>query len=600
MIEISHDDDENLENQIELSDHKNDYLEDEEYNELEKEPSCISETQENKSLTTEIIEKSSVSKQRPVAPIDTAKLARTVRNILKDANIPQPLFANEVLGGDLNTLRNLFRYSKPWATTTSFNKRFYLRMNEWARSPEESIKVLQSKRDNEYKPVVRKDLSMISIDTQELVKTIKSTLKETHISPEAFATKVLGISLTSLEKQLNRPKPWTRCSIKWKNKYIKMYEWAKLPGSLEELNELMDSKYNDIDTIKLSSEITQILKNNKITQLAFGKEVLGLSFGTVKNMLLRPKKWSQSPYEWKRRYRKMHEWIKSPEESIIKLQALSNDKDNEDIDTVKLANEVRTRIKEEGITHWQFAKVVLGIAASAFTSMCNSSTPYALCRGRKRIMFRKLNEWIKSPEESIKLMKEELNSRTKVMDYKCSEDEIELDVFDLVVRVNKLMDKNRITKMQLSKMLDVSYEVLGELLHHPMPWIFLDLVRKNNYTKMNAWLIQNEVENELDESCDESTLENDLANAINTEQVASEFVQLLKIYGITQGYVASHKLNILTVYFEQLVSFPKPYAELKESERKIFQCMKKWMEPGEIKIMRLDYDAYLAKYHKLK
>jgi hypothetical protein len=64
--------------------------------------------------------------------------------------------------------------------------------------------------------------------------------------------------------------------------------------------------------------------------------------------------------------------------------------------------------------------------------------------------------------------------------------------------------------------------------------------------------------------------------------------------GISQGYFVM-RLKILKKYFEQLVKTPKPYADLNESERKVFQCMKRWMEPAKVTALKRDYDAFVQK-----
>jgi hypothetical protein len=147
MIEISHADDENLENQIELSGHENDNSEDEEDNELEMEHPF------EKLLTIPMFTDLSTSQNNPsksfnsftyaqgnecftakdqtffqsnpprMTPIDTIKLAKTICNILKDANIPQALFANEVLCIQFPKLSNLLYHPKPWAINTNYNNR---------------------------------------------------------------------------------------------------------------------------------------------------------------------------------------------------------------------------------------------------------------------------------------------------------------------------------------------------------------------------------------------------------------------------------------------------------------------------------------------
>jgi hypothetical protein len=271
---------------------------------------------------------------------------------------------------------------------------------------------------------------------------------------------------------------------------------------------------------------------------------------------------------------------------------------DEDIDTVKLVNEIRKKLKEENIKYWQFTKSVLGIEASTFKNMIHSPSPYAQCYGHQKEWYRKMHEWCQAPEKSIESMKL-LNSEMKVLARKF-EGEVELDVPDLVERVNKFSARHKISQNQISIELEMSEGVLMKLLQHPTPWSFLSKIRKDYYTKIHAWLIQNEEDkNESDESFDKSTPEKDESDAIDTEQVASEIVQLLKINSISHGYFARTKLKILGDYFEQLVYKPKPYKDLIESERKIFRCMKKWTEPGEVENLKRAYDAYDVKHRAI-
>jgi hypothetical protein len=132
------------------------------------------------------------------------------------------------------------------------------------------------------------------------------------------------------------------------------------------------------------------------------------------------------------------------------------------------------------------------------------------------------------------------------------------------------------------------------LLRKPAPWDLLSIYKRDFYIKIHDWLTQNEEVNDLDDK--RSIPERDQTGTINTAKVASEILQLLKINGITHAYFASQKLKIFIVVFEELVFNPKPYADLKESERRIFRCMKKWTDPEKVNDLKRDYDSYVAIY----
>jgi hypothetical protein len=332
-----------------------------------------------------------------------------------------------------------------------------------------------------------------SIDTLKLAKTMKESLKNAKISRDKFATQVLGITFSSLTNQLYRSKPWAQCCDKWKQSYQIMHEWLR---SSETLKALTSKDENTLDTIKLTDEAKKLLNDSKITYRVFAKEVLGISRYALENMIYNPKQWTQCPSEWKKRYHKMNEWIKSsPEESIILLKTLSSKNDIDDdkrdanIDTVKLVNEIKSKLKEEKIPHWLFAKNVLEIPTPSFSFLLLKPKPYEKSLEKTKELYRKMNEWLKSPKESIEAMKMLTNKL---------DGEVELDTHDLIERVNKLSARLQITKSKISSVLDISYNVLLKLLHQPVPWRLLTKLKKEYYTKIHDWLLQKENENESD------------------------------------------------------------------------------------------------------
>jgi hypothetical protein len=185
----------------------------------------------------------------------------------------------------------------------------------------------------------------------------------------------------------------------------------------------------------------------------------------------------------------MYEWIKSPGESIALLKTLNTKKgydDNANIDHAQLVNEIKKKLIQEKIPRWLFAKDVLGISIRSFSKMLQRSTPYALCKGYTRKLYRKMHDWIQTPKESIEALKM-LTDR--------QEEEVELDAFELVERVNKLSARLKIRKWEISLILNLSYSILSKLLHDPAPWHLLTKLKKDYYTRIHAWLIQNEDKN---------------------------------------------------------------------------------------------------------
>ena len=77
-----------------------------------------------------------------------------------------------------------------------------------------------------------------------------------------------------------------------------------------------------LDTADVSQKIREILSSNNIGQRLFAKHVLGLSQGTVSELLSKPKHWDKLTEKGRESYRKMHAWA-SDENNVLSLKAIS-------------------------------------------------------------------------------------------------------------------------------------------------------------------------------------------------------------------------------------------------------------------------------------
>ena len=77
-----------------------------------------------------------------------------------------------------------------------------------------------------------------------------------------------------------------------------------------------------LDTAEVSSRIREILSAHNIGQRLFAKHVLGLSQGTVSELLSKPKHWDKLTEKGRESYRKMHAWSLN-ENNVLDLKAIS-------------------------------------------------------------------------------------------------------------------------------------------------------------------------------------------------------------------------------------------------------------------------------------
>jgi hypothetical protein len=334
--------------------------------------------------------------------IDTAKLAKTIKDMLDDANISLEFFAAEFMTISYHTLTVLLDNSKGWAQCSKIEKMWYCKMYEWSQAPGsvKKLKVLDIMDDNIYK-----------IDTFKLANLIKNILRDNQIQLKTFATEVLSISPNMLYSTLNKPFPWNQCKGPTKLLFQKMYEWSQLPDkSTKPFKTSTDNNkdnVNNIDTVKLINAVLQTLKDANIYKCVFAKEILGISRENFKSLVLKAKPWAQTRHNTKKVLCKMHEWSTSPNESIPLLQALSGSVDNvNQIDTIKLAKEITNKLEEENILKTVFLKEVSGYENSSTMKKLHRPKPWVDCKVQTKREFQKMYDWwTLASEESFKSLK---------------------------------------------------------------------------------------------------------------------------------------------------------------------------------------------------
>jgi len=89
------------------------------------------------------------------------------------------------------------------------------------------------------------------------------------------------------------------------------------------------SNYEPLNTADIAQKVRDLLSLHNIGQRIFAKFILGLSQGTVSELLSKPKHWDKLTEKGRESYRKMYSWSCS-EQSINTLKAISPRKGNKD------------------------------------------------------------------------------------------------------------------------------------------------------------------------------------------------------------------------------------------------------------------------------
>ncbi|XP_035391701.1 homeobox protein cut-like 1 isoform X4 [Electrophorus electricus] len=130
------------------------------------------------------------------------------------------------------------------------------------------------------------------VDTVELTQQVKDKLAKNGICQRVFGEKVLGLSQGSVSDMLSRPKHWSKLTQKGREPFIRMQLW--LSGELPH---------------------TQLRLQG---QRLFGESVLGLTQGSVSDLLARPKPWHKLSLKGREPFVRMQLWLSDPH-SVDKL-----------------------------------------------------------------------------------------------------------------------------------------------------------------------------------------------------------------------------------------------------------------------------------------
>lgn len=96
-----------------------------------------------------------------------------------------------------------------------------------------------------------------------------------------------------------------------------------MEARLQEMLRYNMDKYanTNLDTLHISRRVRELLSVHNIGQRLFAKYVLGLSQGTVSELLSKPKPWDKLTEKGRDSYRKMHAWA-CDEAAVMLLKSL--------------------------------------------------------------------------------------------------------------------------------------------------------------------------------------------------------------------------------------------------------------------------------------
>ncbi|XP_071946424.1 homeobox protein cut-like 1 isoform X1 [Antedon mediterranea] len=230
--------------------------------------------------------------------LDTVDLCQEVKDILFRSGISQKVFGELVLGLSQGSVSDLLSRPKEWGRLTPRGREPYIRMKLW---------LVEENNIQKLKEVSAK--SGLDDDEPSLPSPTRSSTPR-QLSPPIRATPPLHPppSDSPIDLQTN---PSSQPSTP--NTETELYDMFS-PEPLPDLPPVRDkaATIEYLDTYELSRQVKTVLGMHNVGQRAFGEAVLGLTQGSVSDLLSKPKMWLKLSMKGREPYIRMHMWLNDP------------------------------------------------------------------------------------------------------------------------------------------------------------------------------------------------------------------------------------------------------------------------------------------------
>ncbi|XP_063197570.1 protein CASP isoform X5 [Chroicocephalus ridibundus] len=286
--------------------------------------------------------------------IDTAEIARQVKEQLIKHNIGQRIFGHYVLGLSQGSVSEILARPKPWNKLTVRGKEPFHKMKQFL-SDEQNILALRSiqgrqrenpgqnlnrlfqevpKRRNGSEGNITTRIRTTETGSDEAIKSILEQAKrelqvqKTESTPKTSAScspapespMSSSESVKSLTELVQQPCPAIETSKDGKSQESsepsasESQSTTPLPlsgHSALSIQELV-AMSPELDTYGITKRVKEVLTDNNLGQRLFGETILGLTQGSVSDLLARPKPWHKLSLKGREPFVRMQLWLNDP------------------------------------------------------------------------------------------------------------------------------------------------------------------------------------------------------------------------------------------------------------------------------------------------
>ncbi|XP_061674012.1 homeobox protein cut-like 2 isoform X1 [Syngnathoides biaculeatus] len=239
--------------------------------------------------------------------VDTIELTRQVKEKLAKNGICQRIFGEKVLGLSQGSVSDMLSRPKPWSKLTQKGREPFIRMQLWLLDQLGQTLNQAPHQGQDKSPVNTQSspsppLSPVEGQQSPLVEPMGHSLESSkeNQQPECL---VLGLP----------PQPEGGKST---NSLMALHHPAN-PLGIQELVAMS----SEVDTYAITKKVKEVLTDNNLGQRLFGETILGLTQGSVSDLLSRPKPWHKLSLKGREPFVRMQLWLNDPH-NVEKLRAM--------------------------------------------------------------------------------------------------------------------------------------------------------------------------------------------------------------------------------------------------------------------------------------
>ncbi|KAM5312686.1 homeobox protein cut-like 2 isoform 2-T2 [Glossophaga mutica] len=218
--------------------------------------------------------------------VDTLELTRQVKEKLAKNGICQRIFGEKVLGLSQGSVSDMLSRPKPWSKLTQKGREPFIRMQLWL-SDQLGQAIGQQPSASQASPTEPRS---------------SPSPPPSPTEPEKSSQEPLSLALES-SKENQQPEGRSSSSLSGK-----MYSGSQATGGIQEIVAMSP----ELDTYSITKRVKEVLTDNNLGQRLFGESILGLTQGSVSDLLSRPKPWHKLSLKGREPFVRMQLWLSDP------------------------------------------------------------------------------------------------------------------------------------------------------------------------------------------------------------------------------------------------------------------------------------------------